>query len=91
MENDTEKPKAKGTIKFIMVSLDEPIQWGDEEITELKIKRPKGKHIKTLGDDVKVGDMLRIASKCSGISMGIFEELESPDAMKVAEAVGDLL
>jgi len=90
---DVEKEKKRPTTfrNEVVVKLDDPIEWGDEDITEIRIKKPRGKHIKNLGDDVKVGDMLKIASKCSGMSFGIFEELSSSDAMKVAEAVGDLL
>lgn len=91
MEVEQDKKRPTKFRDEVIVKLDTPVEWGDEEISEIKIKRPRGKHIKNLGDDVKVGDMLRIASKCSGLSMGIFEELTSPDAMKVAEAVGDLL
>ena len=89
MEN--EKPQTKKAKDEIVVKLDYPVEWGDEIVTEVCIKRPRGKHIKNLGDDVKVGDMLRIASKCSGVSMGVFEDMASPDVMKVADAVGDLL
>ena len=73
------------------VKLDYPIEWGNETIEEVVIKRPKGKHLKNLGDEMKLVDFLKIASKCSGISMGVFDEMESPDVMKVAEAVGELL
>jgi|AVFP01.1.fsa_nt_gi hypothetical protein len=89
MEQETTK---RPTVKDVtIVKLDDPIEWGDETISEIKLKKPRGKHIKNLGDDIKVGDMLKIASKVSGVSMGVFDELSSSDCMKVAEAVGELL
>lgn len=75
----------------IEVLLDTPIEWGRETIETVVIKRPKGKHLKNLGNDMKLKDFLFIASKCSGVSMSVFDEMDSPDVMKVVEAVGELL
>ena len=85
---ETKKKSPKGEV---VVKLDYPIEWGEDTIEEVRLRRPKGKHIKNLGDDVKVNDFLRIASKVSGLSMGIFEEMEAPDVMKITDAVGELL
>lgn len=88
---ETTKPRPTKFKNEVIVKLDTPVEWGDDIVSEIKLKRPKGRHIKNFGDDVKVGDMLKLASKVSGVSMGVFEEMESPDCMKVAEAMGDLL
>ena len=90
MEQENQKRPAKFKDEAV-VKLDYPVEWGEDIITEICIKRPRGKHIKNLGDGVKLNDLLKIASKCSGTSMGVFEEMASPDVMKVADAVGDLL
>lgn len=91
MEMEETTQKRSNFKNEVVVKLDTPVEWGDDIISEVRLKRPKGRHIKNFGDDVKVGDMLKLASKVSGISMGVFEEMESPDCMKVAEAMGDLL
>ena len=68
-----------------------PIEWGDDEISKLTLKRPKAKHIKHLSDRSDLGAILRIVSKVSGLSQAIIDELDSKDATALADLMGELL
>ncbi len=79
----------------VTVKLDWPFEWsgenGKEEITEVKLSRPKGKHLKGIGKDVGMSDMFRIASKISGYTPAFYEEMDAADCMKITEVIGDFL
>lgn len=83
------KAPAKGPMT---VKLFEPIEHGSETITELVLKRPKAKHVKGLNlKDMRIADILQVASKLSGTSMSALDELSTEDMNRVVEAVGELL
>jgi len=94
MEGEVQK-KGKGPAPGkgpVTVKLSEPIEWGDDVIKELVLKRPKAKHVKNM--DIKnprIADMLGIAAKLSGHSTAVLDELCTEDMNKVLEAVGELL
>jgi hypothetical protein len=77
--------------RSVTVKLKYPVKWGEETISEITINPPKAGHIEHLGKDVTMKDLLTIASKCSGIAYTAIKELDSVDAMKVSEVVGDFL
>ncbi len=87
------KPSQSASVKGpITVKLFEPIQWGSEVISEITLSRPRAKHIKNLDTkNIKVADLLSIASKISGVSSAALDELSTDDAKQVIEAVGELL
>ena len=85
---ETKKTEKRGET---VVLLDYPIPFGEETISEIVLKRPKFKHIKNMGEGMKIKDLIQIASKVSAVPMAVFEEMESPDVMKIAEALGELL
>jgi len=93
-ENQTEtKPKNVAKITSVTIDLDFPIEWekGEEPVSKIILKRPKGKHLKNLGKDILMFDLLQIASKISGYTPKFFDEMDGVDIMKVTEAVGDFL
>lgn len=74
----------------ITVKLDEPIRFGAETISEITLKPPKAKHIKHINPKTAtLGDLLQIASKVSGVSMAVLDEMSMSDTTKVGEAVGE--
>ncbi len=84
--------KSEKKSQIVRVELAYPIDWdNDEEITFIELKRPKGKHIKGLGKDPGIKDILDIASKVSGYSPRFFDELDAVDCLKVSEVIGDFL
>lgn len=69
----------------------EPIEWAGVKITELKFRAPKGKDLLELKSDPSMGDLLKIASKLSGVEFPAIKELSASDAFAVSEIVGNLL
>ena len=85
-ETKKEKRKLKTTI-----NLEFPVQWGEEEISTLELRRPKAKDIENLPDKPRMKDLLAIASRISAQPPRVISELDAADAIKVCEAVGDFL
>lgn len=78
--------------KEVVVKLDWPLKWdSDELVTEITLRRPKGRDIKSIGKDLNMADLLAIAAKLSGYTPAFFDELDGADCLKVTEVVGDFL
>lgn len=79
----------------IVVKLEYPIEWatenGKEEITEVSLRRPRGKDIKGIGKDVSLDDILKVAAKVSSFTPRFFDELDAVDCMRISEVIGDFL
>ena len=76
----------------ITIILDEPIIFGSETITEIKLSVPKAKHIKDINmQALGMKDILKITSKLSLISETALDELSIDDVIKVSDALGNLL
>lgn len=75
----------------VAVDLESPIDFGEERIEKIVIKRPKAKHFKNLGGEPKLGDLLAIAAKCSGQPPSLFDEMDMSDAMKVIGVINSFL
>lgn len=78
------------------VTLQYPFEWADDKgqkslIEKINLNRPKGKHIKNIGKDAGMKDIMAIASKVSGFTPAFFDEMDASDLMRVAEVVGDFL
>ena len=80
--------KAKGPKTIVLV---EPVNFGSEEVTEVVLQRPKGKHLRKLPMDPGVGDFLDLAGNLCGRPRTFMDELDAEDVMKIAEAVADFL
>lgn len=91
MEKEETKKNVAGKKVPKTIRLDEPISWGSETIKEVTLQPIQGKHLRKLSSEPNLNEILNIASKISGLSGGIFDEMASSDVMKVAEAVGELL
>lgn len=83
--------KSKAKSKTILYKLKYPLEWGQETINEIEFRRPKGEYLMDLGKDVKMGQLLALASKCSGQPISIFKEMDGVDALKCCEVIGDFL
>lgn len=77
--------------KEVVVKLVEPITFGSETIKEVVLKAPKGKHLKLLPPNPALKDILNMASKVSGVSSAVIDEMCSTDVIAIAEAMGELL
>lgn len=77
--------------KPLEIKLQEPIEWGTETIEKIVLKPPRGKHLRGLPVSPGLNDILKLASKISGVSSAVFDEMCSEDVMRVVDAVGELL
>lgn len=76
----------------ITIKLEDPIQFGQETISELVLQVPKAKHIKEINaQNPSIKDILKIASKLSLVSEVALDELSIDDMIKVSDAVGNLV
>lgn len=80
--------RTKGKLVY---KLQFPIEWGDDVVEEIKLTRPKAKHIKHLSDRSDLGAILRIVSKVSGRPQALIDELDGQDATALADLMGELL
>jgi hypothetical protein len=71
--------------------LDEPVQYGSETITELRLIKPRAKHIRNFGTNQTVGDMLDLVGKLARQPKSFIDELSASDALKLSELVGSFL
>lgn len=94
MSEDVEVEKEVRVVskkKSRTIKLSEPVEWGSETITQVVLKPPRGKHVKGISIPPTLSEIIRIASKISGVSSAVFDEMSSEDIFAIAEAVGELL
>jgi hypothetical protein len=74
----------------VTLKLECPVPNGKEpEITELVIKRPRGKHLRTFGQEAGMAELLDLISRCSGQSAkAVIDELDVADAMRASKVAG---
>jgi hypothetical protein len=65
-----------------------PVQFGSEKIEVLKVQRPKGRHIQDMPASPKLWDFIIICSKCSGISIEAFKEMDGEDLLAIGGLMG---
>lgn len=83
--------KSKIKSRQVTYKLKHPFEWGSETISEIVLNRPKGKHLKKFGQDIKVGEIIGIASSVSGQAPPVFDEMDAEDYLAVVGIVGDFL
>lgn len=89
-EQDDKTAKAHSKRKPITIKLLEPVEWGSETVESITLKPIRGKHIRRLSAQPTMNDLLVIASKISGVSSAVFDEMCAEDVTRVTEAVGEL-
>lgn len=76
---------------MVKLKLQHPIEFDGNTITELELARPKMKHLKNMGQNFSLADIMLIASKVSGQPNKVIEELDGADGMRLAEIIGSFL
>ncbi|GAG37741.1 unnamed protein product, partial [marine sediment metagenome] len=77
--------------KTVVISLDYPIEFGEESIKEIELRRPKASDIEHLTASPTMKQLFMIAQKCSTHPPSVFRNLDAVDALKMSEVVGDFL
>jgi hypothetical protein len=72
----------------VVVKLKEPIAFGSETITELRLRKPKAKDFRRMPMTPGVGDLLDLAGQLSAQPKPVIDELGAEDLMEVLECVG---
>lgn len=75
------------------LKLVEPINFGGEEISELKFRKPKGKDLKHLpcGESMTLGNLASVGAKLAGYPPSFPDELNPTDYMALVEISGKCL
>lgn len=75
----------------VTVKLEYPIDFGDELIEEVELRRPKGLDIEHLSAKPSMKELLQIGQKISGYTPALFKKMDAVDCITVAEEVGNFL
>jgi len=75
----------------VVIELKEPIKFGSELVTELRIRQPKAKDFRGLPMAPQFGDILDLAGRLSGQPRPIIDELDLDDLTRVVEVVGSFM
>jgi hypothetical protein len=75
-----------------------PVKAHGEEISELRLRRPKAKHLKGLkvrqgagGTELSMEDMIQLISKLADIPASSADELDMADLQTVGEAIQEMM
>ena len=72
----------------VVIDLKHPFQFGDEEITRLKLRRPKLKHFKDIALDNLTGDsIIGLIGKLSDLPPSAAGEIDVEDLEEVGKAI----
>lgn len=74
------------------IKLKHPIKYGQDEIFELELRKPKAGDLRKLPAEVKnLGQILDFAAQLAGQPPSVIDELELVDAMHLFEVIMDFL
>lgn len=77
--------------KEFLITLDDPVKFGSETITEVKVSKPKWKHYKLLkpgpNGEIDLENLTEVASKITGLNMPQLDLFDPGDMFKVLGAV----
>lgn len=83
---------AKKDVYAKTIPLAEPVEWGEETITEIKLRSPKGKHFKKLPVEPKTfGDIFPFVAAISDQPPAVLDELGAEDIISLMDAVADFI
>ena len=77
--------------KEVTVTLSEPVEFGEETVEEITLRRPKGKDLRKLPSEMDVGAMMDFAGRLSGREPSFMDLLDIDDVLKITEEVEGFL
>lgn len=77
--------------KPTIIKLKKPIKWGEDTITEVELQPLTGRHIRGVSAKPSLDELMKVASKASGLPDKVFDLMSAKDVVAVAEAVGEAL
>lgn len=80
------------TSKTVSLKLAYPIEFAGSSISELKVRRPKGKDMRWLPEgQAGVDKMFPFFALLAGVEEGVLDEMDAADLMKLGEIVTGFL
>lgn len=70
-----------------VIKLKEPIQFGSETITELRLRKPKAKDFRPMGEKRTLGEILDLAGRLCGQPKAVIDELSVEDMWEVSKTI----
>lgn len=77
--------------KTVTITLESPVEFNDELISEVVLRRATGKDLRAMKGQNSVADSLTLASRLSGLMPVVFDLMDAADVQAVLEEVGNLL
>ncbi len=76
----------------VTIKLEYPVEFADEEISEIKLRRANGKDLKAAMKGTNpVADSIALAVRLSGQLPAVFDIMDAADLTEVLSQVGNLL
>lgn len=76
----------------VTIKLEYPVEFADDEITEIKLRRATGKDLKlAMKGQNNVQDSIALAVRLSGQLPAVFDIMDASDLTAVLDEVGNLL
>jgi len=76
----------------VTIDLEYPVEFAEEEITQIKLRRATGKDLKASMKGVNpVADSIALAVRLSGQLPAVFDIMDASDLTAVLDEVGNLL
>lgn len=75
----------------LILKLKEPIAFGSETVTELRIRAPKAKDFRRFPMEPTMGDVLDMVGQLSGQPKPVIDELGLEDLAEVTQIVGNFI
>jgi len=73
------------------IELEEPVEYGNEVIEKLEIRKPKGRHYRKMPIEPKTaGDVMVVAEELTGQPGPVIDELSFEDAHRLMVELGKL-
>ena len=82
--DELERDPSTGKYLFKLI---DPIEFGKETITELRLEKPKAKHIRSLPTKPTTGDMLVIFEALACLTRSQVDELSMKDVTRLGEFI----
>jgi hypothetical protein len=79
------------TDKTVTIKLQYPVEFADELIDEITLRRATGKDLRSMKGQNGVADSLALASRLSGCLPAVFDLMDAADVSAVLEEVGNLV
>lgn len=75
----------------MVIKLTKPIKFGEETISELKLREPEGKDFRQIESVKPFAMVLDLAAILSGVPASVIDRLNAADTMAVMDKVGGFL